>query len=92
MDHLTETQIESYVSRRAPVDDLLSAAQHLETCFDCRDRATALVDPGDAQISHVRKAAPPATDASAKRTLAPWILAAAVLIGLVVAIALFIRA
>ncbi|HEX8155630.1 MAG TPA: hypothetical protein VF698_21030 [Thermoanaerobaculia bacterium] len=82
MDHLTETQIEGYVSRRAPVDDLLSAAQHLETCFDCRDRATALVDPGDAQISHVRKVAPPAAEVTEKRSIVPWILGAVVVIAL----------
>ena len=54
-DHLSDAQIERYVSRRAAVDELLETAQHLEKCWRCRDAAAALVDPGDSEVSHVRK-------------------------------------
>lgn len=54
-EHLSEAQIERYVTRRATVDELLDAAQHLDACFECRDRAAALVDPGSGEISHTRK-------------------------------------
>jgi hypothetical protein len=50
--HLTERQIESYVSRRAGVDEILAVAQHLDECDDCRDKAAALVDPGTDDIPH----------------------------------------
>ncbi len=47
--HLTQEQIDGYVSRKAPVDDILFAAQHLDDCADCRDRAAAIVDDGSAR-------------------------------------------
>jgi predicted anti-sigma-YlaC factor YlaD len=45
--HLTREQIERYVARSGDVDELLAVAEHLEECFDCRDTAAALADPGD---------------------------------------------
>jgi len=47
--HLTQAQIDGYVSRKAPVDDILLAAHHLDECADCRDRAAAIVDDGSAR-------------------------------------------
>jgi hypothetical protein len=52
--HLTQDEIERYVSRKAPVDDILAAAEHLDDCFDCRDRAAALVDDGSMDRPHAR--------------------------------------
>lgn len=46
MNHLTPEQISRYVSRSAGVDEILAIAQHLDSCFDCRDKAAALVDDG----------------------------------------------
>jgi len=47
--HLTQEQIDGYVYRKASVDDILLAAQHLDECADCRDRAAAIVDDGSAR-------------------------------------------
>ena len=54
-EHLSDAQIERYVTRRANVDELLEAAQHFDACFECRDRAAALVDAGSGSISHTRR-------------------------------------
>jgi hypothetical protein len=45
--HLTLGEIEQYVTRSGGVDDIIAIAEHLEACFECRDRAVAIVDPGD---------------------------------------------
>ena len=52
--HLTPEEIDRYVSRMAPVDEILAAAEHLDICFDCRDRAAALVDDGTGDRPHGR--------------------------------------
>jgi hypothetical protein len=52
--HLTPEEIDRYVSRKAPVDEILFAAEHLDGCFDCRDRAAALVDDGTGDRPHGR--------------------------------------
>lgn len=52
--HLTQDEIDRYVSRTAPVDEILFAAEHLDVCFDCRDRAAALVDDGTGDRPHGR--------------------------------------
>ena len=52
--HLTQDEIDRYVSRKAPVDEILAAAEHLDGCFDCRDRAAALVDDGTGDRPHGR--------------------------------------
>jgi hypothetical protein len=75
-EHLSDAQIERYVTRRATVDELLDAAEHLDDCFECRDRAAALVDPGSGEISHTRKrrtSGPRAvvSESSSMRTLIP---------------------
>lgn len=50
--HLSQDEIDRYVSRKAPVDEILAAAEHLDGCFDCRDRAAALVDDGTGDRPH----------------------------------------
>lgn len=55
MAHLTPEQIERYASRSGSVDEILAVAQHFEVCSDCRDRAAALIDPGDHDLSHTRR-------------------------------------
>lgn len=81
-EHLSDAQIERYVTRRAHVDELLEAAHHLDACFECRDRAAALVDPGRDEISHTRRRRQSGprgvVSANANRMLLP--IAAAVLI------------
>ena len=52
--HLSQEEIDRYVSRKAPVDEILAAAEHLDGCFDCRDRAAALVDDGTGDRPHGR--------------------------------------
>ena len=52
--HLSQDEIDRYVSRKAPVDEILAAAEHLDGCFDCRDRAAALVDDGTGDRPHGR--------------------------------------
>jgi len=52
--HLSQDEIDRYVSRKAPVDEILFAAEHLDGCFDCRDRAAALVDDGTGDRPHGR--------------------------------------
>lgn len=52
--HLTQEEIDRYVSRKAAVDEILAAAEHLDGCFDCRDRAAALVDDGSGDRPHGR--------------------------------------
>lgn len=41
-------EIEQYVTRSGGVDEIIAIAEHLEACFECRDRAVAIVDPGTA--------------------------------------------
>ncbi len=94
MQHLTPEQIERYASRSGSVDEILAAAQHFEVCPDCRDRAAAILDPGDGEVSHTRKVrrisgARPALQAIARRRLAGrslsmWLLIASALAALVV--------
>jgi len=83
-------QIQDYVSRSAPVDEILAVAQHLNECWECRDRAAALVDPGG-DISHTRPASGPITQQPrpTKRELGPWLIAMA-LLAAVVTIALML--
>lgn len=87
-EHLTQAQIERYVSRRAAVDELLASATHLETCWDCRDRAAAMVDSGAGELSHVRpkkriSGARAAVPEPSARTFLPWIFGALIVIAIV---------
>ncbi|MBV9493625.1 MAG: hypothetical protein JOZ54_05230 [Acidobacteria bacterium] len=81
--HLTQEEIELYVSRHASVDELLAIAQHLDDCYECRDRAAAVVDSGKGEISHTRRgkmisAPPPAAPRKRiGRWVLPWLFAAA---------------
>ena len=83
-DHLTPAQIERYVSRRAPVDEILSAAQHLDECFDCRDRAAALVDPGTGELGHTRHRMTTLERRMARKSLLPWVVGGIVVLAVVV--------
>lgn len=79
-EHLSDAQIERYVTRRANVDELLFAAEHLDHCFECRDRAAALVDSGSGSISHTRRRRqsgprPPVSTPADRRTLIGLIVA-----------------
>jgi hypothetical protein len=85
--HLSTSSIERYVARRAPVDEILAAAEHLDVCFECRDRAAALVDDGSMEIPHVRKRMASFVAAQAKHSATPWVVAA---IAILTAIALFL--
>jgi len=53
-NHLTREQIERYAARSGDVDELLAVAEHLEDCFDCRDFAAEVVDPGRSVIPSTR--------------------------------------
>jgi len=72
--HLSQADIEQYVSRHASVDELLAIAQHLDDCFDCRDRAAALVDPGKGELSHTRKVIAPPPPARPRPAIGRWLL------------------
>lgn len=86
MTHLTSEQIERYASRSGDVDEILAVAQHFEVCDDCRDRAAALVDPGDETIGRRRRriSGPRAVfegPVTALQRLAIWIVIAVLVIG-----------
>jgi len=51
-DHLSDAQIARYVERKGDADEILDAAQHLDHCWDCRDRTAALVDDGTGDRPH----------------------------------------
>ena len=51
-DHLTDLQIARYVERRGNADEILAVAQHLDVCWECRDRTFALVDDGSSDRAH----------------------------------------
>ncbi|MEA2325916.1 MAG: hypothetical protein QOE68_875 [Thermoanaerobaculia bacterium] len=53
-EHLTKQQIERYIARKGSADEILAAAQHLEDCFECRDKTAALVDDGSGDRPHER--------------------------------------
>ena len=55
MDHLDESEIELYASRRGDADEILRIAAHLHACDHCLDRATAMVDSGVGEQSHTRR-------------------------------------
>jgi len=90
MGHLSSAEIERYVSRTASVDEILAIAQHLDACWECRDKAAALVDDGS--TSRRRRSdsllPPPEVTEKSGRAFYIWIgigiaVAAAVLIFLV---------
>ncbi len=96
MAHLTPEQIERYASRSGSVDEILAAAQHFEVCSACRDRAAALIDPGDNEVSHTRRehrvsGARPALNYIARkraagRALIWWLVGAAAIVVVVLVI------
>jgi hypothetical protein len=90
-EHLTDTQIGRYVERRGDADEIIAAAQHLDHCWECRDRTAALVDDGASDRPHQhgahdlsRRTAPEETPGF--RVL-PWaILIAVALIAIYIAV------
>jgi hypothetical protein len=76
-EHLTLEQIEHYVTRAGGVDQILAAAEHLESCDDCRDLASGLVTlettvEGGERLSGV------AAEEASRRRARYWIAAAVV--------------
>jgi hypothetical protein len=51
-DHLSDSQISRYVERKGDADEILDAAQHLDQCWECRDRTAAMVDDGAGDRPH----------------------------------------
>ena len=89
-EHLSRQAIERYVSRRAPVDEILAAAEHLDHCFDCRDLAAAIVDDGSGEIPHVRHGVRSFVQRQAARPLGPWLIGLVVL-AIVIALLVLLR-
>jgi hypothetical protein len=95
-EHLTNEQIDRYVARTGDADEIIAIAEHLDACFDCRDRVAAIVDPGTGERPH-RGAATrrssgrvflkrdPAKPSRATG-LVPWILAAIIVAVIVLAL------
>jgi hypothetical protein len=78
--HLTLDEIEQYVARSGGVDEIIAIAEHLERCFDCRDRAVAIVDPGDERF---RKGDPdPIREARRTITLRVVVICVAVVVAI----------
>jgi anti-sigma factor RsiW len=50
--HLTDEQLARYVARKGDADEILAVAQHLEDCWECRDRTAAMVDDGASDRPH----------------------------------------
>jgi anti-sigma factor RsiW len=51
-DHLDDSQISRYIERRGDADEILNVAQHLDHCWECRDRTAAMVDDGASDRPH----------------------------------------
>jgi hypothetical protein len=49
---LTREEIDLYVRRAASADEIISFAEHLEQCVECRDRTSAFVDDGSDDLPH----------------------------------------
>ena len=90
-DHLSDSQISRYVERKGDADEILGVAQHLDHCWECRDRAATLVDDGAADRPHragshdgARMRAP---EDEARFRVLPWAILIAIAV-LAIAIAL----
>jgi len=100
-EHLTAEQIEHYVARTGGADEILSVAEHLDECYDCRDRMAAIVDPGTTERPHRWPSRRMTTRSSGRHSalqdsatptplgrLLPWLILAILLAAVIVAIAL----
>jgi hypothetical protein len=88
--HLTQEEIDRYVSRKAPVDEILFAAEHLDSCFDCRDRAAALVDDGTGDRPHGLGRRPSAAQPLPRRhRVLFWSIFAVIVLALAVVLILY---
>ena len=88
--HLTQEEIDRYVSRKAPVDEILFAAEHLDGCFDCRDRAAALVDDGTGDRPHgSRRRSHAATPLPTRHRVLFWSVMALIVVAVAVLLILY---
>jgi len=88
--HLSQEEIDRYVSRKAPVDEILFAAEHLDGCFDCRDRAAALVDDGTGDRGHVRtRRHAPAQQIPRRHRVVLWVVVAVVVVAIAVVLIVY---
>jgi hypothetical protein len=100
-EHLTQEQIERYVARSGGADEILSVAEHLDECYDCRDRMAAVVDPGTGERPHRWPSRRMTTRSSGRVSalqdsatpsrlgrLLPWLIIAILLAAVIVAILL----
>jgi hypothetical protein len=91
MSHLTPEQIERYATRSGSVDEILAVAQHFEVCPECRDRAAALLDSGEGEVTitrrHRRVSGPHAVAPSiARRSVSLWWVVGATLLAVAIVI------
>ncbi|MCU1350472.1 MAG: hypothetical protein JWO56_3502 [Acidobacteria bacterium] len=99
-EHLTQEQIEHYVGRTGGADEILSVAEHLDECWDCRDRMAAIVDPGTGERPHRgasrrtsmrnsgRYSALQDSSPSQVARLLPWLIGAILLAAVIIAVLL----
>ena len=90
-EHLSDADIVLYVERRGDADSILAIAQHLDQCWDCRDRTAAIVDDGADDRPHVGgahdNARTPLPDQRSRFRYLPWAILVAIAI-VVIAIAI----
>ena len=97
MEHLSNEQIQRYVTRTGDADEIIAIAEHLDACFDCRDRVAAIVDPGTGERPHrvgkrrrisgrISLTGAAANAPSRAAGLVPWIIAAVIVAAIVLAL------
>jgi hypothetical protein len=96
LEHLSNEQIQRYVTRTGDADEIIAIAEHLDACFDCRDRVAAIVDPGTGERPHrgstrrrisgrISLSGATATPSRAAG-LVPWIIAAVIVAAILLAL------
>jgi hypothetical protein len=82
--HLSDADIALYVERRGDADSILAIAQHLDHCWECRDRTAAIVDDGASDRPHVGGAhengRTPLPDEVSRVRYLPWVILIAIAI------------
>ena len=83
-EHLSDADIALYVERRGDADSILAIAQHLDHCWECRDRTAAIVDDGADDRPHVGgthdNARTPLPDETSRFRYLPWVILIAIAI------------
>jgi anti-sigma factor ChrR (cupin superfamily) len=97
-EHLSKEQIDRYVARSGDADEIIAIAEHLDACFDCRDRVAAIVDPGTGERPHHGptsgrtsgrvSAMRDTAERSRAKGLVPWIIVAIIVAAIVLALAI----